>query len=111
MLVLSRKKDEDIYVGDDVMIKVLDIRGDKVRLGFEAPPHVVINRGEVRDAIERSHIVVKVVTSIQGVTANFEASLEEARRFVKRFNVSDGDYVYVENNKSLRKGKIPFYCT
>lgn len=50
MLVLSRKKNEVICIGSDVEITVVEIRGDKVRLGIDAPDHVVIDRLEVRDA-------------------------------------------------------------
>jgi len=53
MLVLSRKKDERIMVGDDVVITVVDIRGDKVRLGFDAPRDVEVHREEVYEAIKR----------------------------------------------------------
>ena len=52
MLVLSREIDEVIMIGDDVEVKVVDIRGDKVRLGFTAPRQVPIHRKEVFDAIE-----------------------------------------------------------
>lgn len=52
MLVLSRKKDEIVYVGDDVIVTVVEIRGDKVRLGFTAPSDVPVHRGEVRDRIQ-----------------------------------------------------------
>ena len=50
MLVLSRKKNEVICIGDDVYITVVEVRGDKVRLGIDAPGAVVIDRLEVRDA-------------------------------------------------------------
>ena len=53
MLVLTRKKNELIRIGDDVVMTVIEIRGDKVRLGFEAPREIIIHRGEVYDAIER----------------------------------------------------------
>lgn len=53
MLVLSRFKDETIMIGDDVQIQVVDIRGDKVRLGITAPRHVQVHRKEVYDAIQR----------------------------------------------------------
>lgn len=53
MLVLSRKLDQEIMIGDDVVIKVVDIQGDKVRLGFEAPRHIQIHRKEVFDAIKK----------------------------------------------------------
>ena len=51
MLVLSRKKNESIIVDDTIVITVVEIRGDKVRLGIEAPREVAIHRSEVRDAI------------------------------------------------------------
>ena len=51
MLVLSRQRDECIMIGDNVVIKVVDIRGDKVRIGIEAPPAVTVHRQEVYDAI------------------------------------------------------------
>lgn len=53
MLVLSRKKNEVIRVGDDVVITVVEIRGDKVRLGIEAPSKIKVHRQEVYDAIQR----------------------------------------------------------
>ncbi len=53
MLVLSRQRDETIMIGDDVEITIVDIRGDKVRLGITAPPHVPVHRKEVYDAIRR----------------------------------------------------------
>ena len=48
MLVLSRHKDEKVYIGNDVVLTIVEVRGNKVRLGFEAPPHVRIDREEVR---------------------------------------------------------------
>lgn len=55
MLVLSRHKDESIMIGDDIVITIVDIRGDKVRLGIAAPPHVPVHRQEVYDAIKREN--------------------------------------------------------
>jgi carbon storage regulator len=54
MLVLSRKKNESIVINDDITIVVVEIRGDKVRLGVEAPKEVPVHRREVFDAIHRS---------------------------------------------------------
>ena len=54
MLVLSRKKNESIVIGDNITIMVVDIRGDKVRLGIEAPTEVPVHRREVFDSIRRS---------------------------------------------------------
>jgi len=53
MLVLSRKKDESVVINDSVRIVVVEIRGDKVRLGVEAPKEVPVHRSEVYDAIAR----------------------------------------------------------
>ena len=55
MLVLSRQRDETIMIGDDVQITVVDIRGDKVRLGITAPRQIQVHRKEVYDAIKREN--------------------------------------------------------
>jgi carbon storage regulator len=53
MLVLSRQRDESIIIGDDIVITVVDIRGDKVRLGIDAPTVISVHRQEVYEAIQR----------------------------------------------------------
>jgi carbon storage regulator len=53
MLVLSRQKDESIMIGDDVEITIVDVRGDKVRLGITAPKEIAVHRKEVYEAIQR----------------------------------------------------------
>lgn len=53
MLILSRKRNEVIRISDDITITVVDIRGDKVRIGIDAPRDVPVHRGEVYDAIQR----------------------------------------------------------
>lgn len=53
MLVLSRQKDESIMIGDDVEITIVDVRGDKVRLGITAPRDIPVHRREIYDAIQR----------------------------------------------------------
>lgn len=53
MLVLSRKKNESIVINNDITIVVVEIRGDKVRLGVEAPKEVPVHRREVHDALQR----------------------------------------------------------
>lgn len=55
MLVLSRHRDESIMIGDDVMITIVDIRGDKVRLGIDAPQEIPVHRQEVYEAIKREN--------------------------------------------------------
>jgi len=53
MLVLSRRRDESIIIGDNITITIVEIRGDKVRLGIDAPKEVPVHRREVYDAINR----------------------------------------------------------
>ena len=55
MLVLSRHRDESIIIGDDIVITVVDIRGDKVRLGINAPTEISVHRQEVYEAIQREN--------------------------------------------------------
>lgn len=54
MLVLSRKKNESIIINNEITVVVVEIRGDKVRLGIEAPKEVPVYRREVHEAIKRS---------------------------------------------------------
>ncbi|MEZ6066608.1 MAG: carbon storage regulator CsrA [Planctomycetaceae bacterium] len=53
MLVLSRKRNESIVIDDNIVLTVVDIRGDKVRLGIEAPRHVPIHRSEIFEALRK----------------------------------------------------------
>ena len=55
MLVLSRQRDESIIIGDNIIITIGDIRGDKVRLGIEAPTEIPVHRQEVYEAIQREN--------------------------------------------------------
>jgi carbon storage regulator len=59
MLVLSRQRDESIMIGDDVEIIIVDVRGDKVRLGITAPKSVPVHRREIYDAIQREKTAKK----------------------------------------------------
>jgi carbon storage regulator len=54
MLVLSRKSGESIIICENIVLTVVEVRGDKVRLGIEAPRDVPVHRREVYDAIKRS---------------------------------------------------------
>ena len=57
MLVLSRKRGERIVIGDDITVTVLEVRGDRVKLGFTAPAEVPIHRAEVQQSIENGSSV------------------------------------------------------
>jgi carbon storage regulator len=56
MLVLSRQLDESIMIGDDIVITIVDIRGDKVRLGIAAPTTIPVHRQEVYEMIQRENM-------------------------------------------------------
>ena len=66
MLVLSRQRDETIIIGDDIEITVVDIRGEKVRLGINAPAHVAVHRKEVYEAIKREKQAAAAKNGLQG---------------------------------------------
>ncbi|MFV2068816.1 MAG: carbon storage regulator CsrA [Pirellulales bacterium] len=55
MLVLSRQRDESIIIGDNIVVTVVDVRGDKVRLGIDAPTEIPVHRQEVYEAIQREN--------------------------------------------------------
>lgn len=87
MLVLSRQKDEAIMIGDDVEITVVDIRGDKVRLGIKAPAHIPVHRKEVYEAIKRenkaaSQVKPEDIVSVSAADVK-SADLDKSDRVVK----------------------------
>ena len=53
MLVLSRQSDETIIIGDNIRVTIEEVRGDKVRIGIDAPRDVTVHRQEIYDAIKR----------------------------------------------------------
>ncbi len=55
MLVLSRQRDESIMIGDNIVVTIVDIRGDKVRLGINAPAEIPVHRQEIYEAIQREN--------------------------------------------------------
>lgn len=56
MLVLSRKRDESIVIGDNIEITVVDVKGDQVKIGVKAPRAVSVHRKEVYEAIQRENV-------------------------------------------------------
>lgn len=87
MLVLSRKKDECIVINDNITIVVVEIRGDKVRLGIEAPKEVPVHRREVFDSI-----------SEVSVSPSGDAASEPAVDSVVRAAQAEARAVVVEND-------------
>jgi carbon storage regulator len=55
MLVLSRHRDESIIIGDNIVVTIVDVRGDKVRLGIDAPTEIPVHRQEIYEAIKREN--------------------------------------------------------
>jgi carbon storage regulator len=66
MFVLSRQKDESIMIGDDVEVIIIDIRGDKVRLGIISPKEIPIHRKEIYDALQREKLTPENKNSEKG---------------------------------------------
>jgi carbon storage regulator len=60
MLVLSRKKDQTICIGDGIEVMVVDIRGDKVRLGIKAPAEIPVHRSEVKQRIDQGEVLERM---------------------------------------------------
>ena len=79
MLVLSRKKNESIVINHDITIVVVEIRGDKVRLGIEAPKDVQVHRQEVYDAIRRQQQPTEPTESVPSVYAH-QAHIDARRQ-------------------------------
>jgi len=62
MLVLTRKKEETIRIGDDITIKVIDIDNRQVKLGIEAPKHIAVNREEIYVRIQAENMAASKTT-------------------------------------------------
>lgn len=68
MLVLSRKRDEQVVIGDDIVVTVVEIRGDRVRLGISAPRDVPVHRREVYEVIRREKGGAKIRQPAESTT-------------------------------------------
>lgn len=82
MLVLSRKVNQSIMIGDDIEIKILEIRGDQVKLGIEAPKKVPVHRKEVYEAIIRENLLAAQMAAQveQKVEESVVRELEKMRK-------------------------------
>ncbi len=83
MLVLSRKRNEKIVIGDEITLMVIEIKGDAVRLGIEAPRDVGVHRQEVYDAIQRENAADETKNSGQ-VARAVQNAAKATRPFHKR---------------------------
>lgn len=66
MLVLSRRANQAIMIGPDVVVRVLDIRGDQVRIGVDAPRSVAVHREEVAAEIRQSNREASQLGAVKG---------------------------------------------
>ncbi|MFG0328747.1 MAG: carbon storage regulator CsrA [Phycisphaerales bacterium] len=85
MLVLSRQRDETIMIGDEIEITVVDIRGDKVRLGINAPTRIAVHRKEVYEAIRRENEQASRISEsdLNGISLNSTAGASKGRSRAK----------------------------
>ncbi|MBN1467474.1 MAG: carbon storage regulator CsrA [Fusobacteriaceae bacterium] len=76
MLVLSRKKNESIMIGDDIEIVVVEIKGDQVKLGVKAPKNITVHRAEVYEEIQQENkkasSVPKQITGLGSLFSQFK---------------------------------------
>ena len=108
MLVLSRQKDQVIMIGDDIEIHVVDIRGDKVRLGINAPNNIPVHRKEIYDAIKKENYAVYPVDmkafynsqGIKPITGRLEAgSIQNVLKQIRD--------VYIKEHPVVKKQEKP----
>jgi len=106
MLVLSRRREQAIMIGDEVQITVVDIRGDKVRLGIQAPPSVAVHRREVFDAIRQAN---EDAAKIQPNDVNLHAKPSASPPFPPKENSTDPFLraAIDEAQKGLSEGGLP----
>lgn len=104
MLVLSRFRDESIMIGDTIQVTVVDIRGDKVRLGISAPIELPVHRQEVADAIARE----QGSQPVRSVSRHCDAhqAMREALRLVVGRLSGDDRAAFLEKFTASERGQI-----
>jgi len=100
MLVLARQRDEAVIIGGDIEVTVVDIRGDKVRLGITAPKHIAVHRKEIYDMIKKES-----AAAAHAATADpfLQAAIEEAMLGLKEGGLPIGS-VLVRDGKVVARG-------
>ena len=102
MLVLSRQRDETIMIGDDIELTVVDIRGDKVRLGIKAPAQVAVHRKEIYESIRRENEQAAVITSSEIISLGPQLS----SRVVRTNGTLNGAAKLINPNGTERRREI-----
>ena len=90
MLILTRKLEESIMIGDDVEVKILDIHDNKVRLGISAPKDVVVHRREVYQEIRRENVEASAPQTLDGLSSVFRQEAHSANN-AKRAEAERGN--------------------
>jgi creatinine deaminase len=113
MLVLSRTRDQTIMIGDDVEVTIVDIRGDKVRLGINAPRNISVHRKEIYEAVKREnraaaqmrpHDVAAALPHVgNGGDPFIRAAIEEARKGLSEGGLPIGS-VLVRGGEIIGRG-------
>src|SRR5689334_565509 len=105
MLVLSRQRDESVMIGQDVEVKIVDIRADKVRLGFIAPSHISIDRREVFELKQAKRTNPPPLTDQekQEMDQFLRAAIDEAKLGLKEGGLPIGS-VLVRNGQIIARG-------
>src|SRR4051812_12536750 len=109
MLVLSRQREQAIMIGDDIEVSVVDIRGDKVRLGINAPRSVSVHRKEIYEAIRRENKAAAEVRP-EDVSLLVPGPHNPTLKLVKDDATGGDPFMRVaidEAKKSLSHGGIP----
>ena len=88
MMVLSRQKNESIVINDDITIVIVDIRGDKVRLGVEGPRDMTVHRSEVYEALHRHAEPISAEENDARIRQRIEELRQEIRALEARLSTS-----------------------
>jgi len=103
MLVVSRQRDESMMIGDDVEVIIVDVRGDKVRLGITAPTTIPVHRREIYDAIQREKMGKEEVEKRPFKEKSLTFLVDEANKLVAENPKIVKDSNYSGKDKELYK--------